>query len=99
MSTTSILIRDLPLETKAALQAMAQKHQHSMAEEARQILNKAASRATKQFSNQTALEQQSIGHRIHARFKAIGGVQLSIPARDAIRPLPDFSPKPQREAS
>jgi antitoxin FitA len=99
MSTTSILIRDLPLETKAALQAMAHKHQHSMAEEARQILNKAASRASKQLSSQTALEQQSIGHRIHARFKALGGLHLAIPARDAIRPLPDFSHSTKRKAS
>ncbi len=91
MSTTSILIRDLPLETKAALQSLAQMHQHSMAEEARQILNKAAARAAKQLSSQTSLEQQSVGHRIHARFKALGGVDLAVAPRDAIRALPDFS--------
>lgn len=91
MSTTSILIRDLPLETKAALQALAQKHQHSMAEEARQILNKAGARAAKQLASQASLEQQSVGHRIHARFKALGGIDLVIAPRDAIRPLPDFS--------
>lgn len=91
MSTTSILIRDLPLETKSALQALALKHQHSMAEEARQILNKAAARAAKQLSQQTDLEQQSVGHRIHARFKALGGIHLDIPPRDGMRSLPDFS--------
>ena len=91
MSTTSILVRDLPLETKAALQALAQKHQHSMAEEARQILNKAAARAAKQLGSQASLEQQSVGHRIHARFKALGEIHLAIPPRDAKRSLPDFS--------
>jgi antitoxin FitA len=98
MSTTSILIRDLPLETKAALQALAQKHQQSMAEEARQILNKAAARAAKQLSLQTGLEQQSVGHRIHARFKALGGIHLDIPPRDAIRALPDFAPTVSRKS-
>ncbi len=91
MSTTSILIRDLPLETKVALKAMAEKHRHSMAEEARQILNKAAARAVKQLGDQIPLEQQSVGHRIHARFKVLGGVQLNTPKRDALRALPDFS--------
>ena len=91
MSTTSILIRDLPLQTKSALQALAHKHQHSMAEETRQILNKAASRATKELGNHLVAEQQSVAHRIHARFKALGGIHLDIPPRDAIRSLPDFS--------
>jgi antitoxin FitA len=98
MSTTSILIRDLPLETKAGLQALAQKHQQSMAEEARQILNKAAARAAKQLSLQTGLEQQSVGHRIHARFKALGGIHLDIPPRDAVRALPDFAPAVSRKS-
>jgi plasmid stability protein len=97
VSTTSILIRDLPLETKAALQALAHKHQQSMAEEARQILNKAAARAAKQLNQQTDFEQQSVGHRIHARFKALKGIHLNIPPRDAIRTLPDFSPQVQRK--
>lgn len=86
-----MLIRDLPLETKAALQALAQMHQHSMAEEARQILNKAAARAAKQLGSQASLEQQSVGHRIHARFKALGGIDLAIAPRDALRALSDFS--------
>ena len=91
MSTTSILIRDLPLETKAALQSLAQKHRHSMAEEARQILTRAAARAAKQLGSQASLAQHSVGHRIHARFKALGGIDLAVPPRDAMRPLPDFS--------
>jgi antitoxin FitA len=70
---------------------MAEKHQHSMAEEVRQILNKAAARAIKQLRDQASLEQLSVGHRIHARFKALGGVQLDIPMRDSLRTLPDFS--------
>ena len=91
MNSSSILIRDLPLQTKAILQALAVKHDHSMAEEARQILNKAAARAAKQLGEQAALEKQSIGHRIHARFKALGGAQLVIPERSGVRSLPDFA--------
>ena len=91
MNSSSILIRDLPLQTKEILQALAVKHDHSMAEEARQILNKAAARAAKQLGEQAALEKQSIGHRIHARFKTLGGVELKIPARTNNRALPDFS--------
>lgn len=91
MNHTSILIRDLPLQTKAILQALAVKHDHSMAEEARQILNKAAARAAKQLNEQSTLERQSLGHRIHARFKALGGAELAIPARSSSRALPDFS--------
>jgi antitoxin FitA len=91
MDTTSILIRDLPLQTKATLQALAFKHQHSMAEEARQILNRAAARAAKQLEAPATLEQNSLGHRIHARFAALGGVNLTLPARDSVRSLPDFS--------
>jgi plasmid stability protein len=79
LSTAFILIRDLPLETKVVLKAMAEKHRHAMAEEARQILNKAAARAVKQLGDQVPLEQLSLGHRIHARFKILGGVQLNIP--------------------
>jgi plasmid stability protein len=91
MDTTSILIRDLPMQTKATLQALAFKHQHSMAEEARQILNRAAARAAKQLEIAETPEQNSLGHRIHARFKVLGGVNLTLPSRDGVRSLPDFS--------
>jgi plasmid stability protein len=91
MNSSSILIRDLPLQTKAILQALALKNERSMAEEARQILNKAAARAAKQLGEQAALEKQSLGHRIHARFKALGDEGFVIPARTSSRSLPDFS--------
>lgn len=91
MNSSSILIRDLPLQTKAILQALAVKHDRSMAEEARQILNKATARAAKQLNEQSALEKQSLGHRIHARFKALGSAELVIPARSSSRTLPDFA--------
>jgi antitoxin FitA len=91
MNSSSILIRDLPLQTKVILQALAVKHDRSMAEEARQILNKAAARAAKQLNEQATLEKQSLGHRIHARFRALGGVELAIPTRSSNRALPDFS--------
>lgn len=91
METTSILIRDLPLKTKAALQALAASHRQSMAEEARQILNRAAVRAAKKIVPIAEPEKNSVGHRIHARFKALGGVELAVPPRRSARTLPDFS--------
>jgi antitoxin FitA len=90
MNTASILIRDLPLDTKQGLRLMAQAHQHSMEEEARQILRAAVSRARKKLDSEPA----SIGHRIHARFAALGGLELQTPARETWRDLPVFAQEP-----
>jgi len=80
----SILIRDLADEVKDSLRKQARRNRRSMEEEARQILNTALHKPT-QF-----VPEISIGRRIHSRFAALGGVELAVPARESMRPLPSF---------
>jgi antitoxin FitA len=80
----SILIRDLPQATKDALKMRGVAHKRSMEEEARQILNA----ALKRFVLQPP--ELSFFDKAHARFKAVGGVKLDIPPREATRSLPVF---------
>ena len=80
----SILIRDLPQATKDALKIRSVQHKRSMEEEARQILNS----ALKRFM--APVPELSFFERAHARFKAVGGVELQIPPRDMGRLLPIF---------
>jgi antitoxin FitA len=80
----SILIRDLSQETKDALKRRSGLHKRSMEEEARQILNA----ALKRFAQPKP--ELSFGEKIHARFAALGGVELAIPPRSPMRPLPIF---------
>ena len=80
----SILIRDLADEVKASLRQQAKLNRRSMEEEARQILNAALLKATTQAPG------TSIGRRIHRRFAALGGIELRLPARKPMRPLPSF---------
>ena len=80
----SILIRDLSQETKDALKLRSGVHKRSMEEEARQILNS----ALKKFM--PAKSGLSFGDKIHARFAALGGVELQIPKRSTMRSLPTF---------
>jgi antitoxin FitA len=87
LTTTSILIRDLPLTTKAGLQALAQKNNRSMTDEVRRILNAAVSQA-RQITSTRPL---SFAEKVQARFAPLGGLELTIPPRGPDRPLPDFS--------
>ena len=80
----SILIRDLADEVKASLRQQARLNQRSMEEEARQILNAALLKATEVAAG------ISIGRRIHSRFAALGGVELTLPERKTMRALPSF---------
>ncbi len=80
----SILIRDLSQETKDALKRRSGAHKRSMEEEARQILNAALKRF---IQPAPAL---SFGEKIHARFAALGGVELEALPRSPMRPLPVF---------
>lgn len=80
----SILIRDLADKVKDSLRRQARRNQRSMEEEARQILNTALLKATHPASG------ISMGRRIHSRFAALGGVELALPAREPMRPLPSF---------
>jgi antitoxin FitA len=68
----TLTIRNLEPAIKDKLRLSAAAHGHSMEEEVRTIL--------RQVMNKPASEP-GLGSRIHARFKALGGVQLPIPAR------------------
>ncbi len=76
----SITIRNLDAHTKARLRVRAAHQQHSMEEEARNILR-------------TALEEndaapRDLGAAIGARFRPLGGVDLALPARETMREPP-----------
>ncbi|MCU1717702.1 FitA-like ribbon-helix-helix domain-containing protein [Pseudomonas sp. 5P_3.1_Bac2] len=74
----SITIRNLDDDLKAQLRVAAASHGRSMEEEVRVILRSAL---TKQEPS------GGLGSRIHARFAAMGGADLDIPARtDKARP-------------
>lgn len=80
---SSITIRRLDPDLKERLRIRAARHGHSMEAEVRQIL-------------QTTLAKPEppagpdLYERIHARFAAIGGVDLELPPRDVGRPPPTF---------
>jgi len=80
----SLTIRNLDEQTKARLRLRAARHGRSMEEEARTLLR-------------TVLQQQhpqerDLGAAIHARFRRLGGIELRLPARGAMRE----PPKPRR---
>jgi len=74
----TITIRNLNEETKNKLRVLAASHGHSMEEEVRRILNRAIIQH----------ESRGLGTFISEQFKEIGGVNLEIPARSAVRPAP-----------
>lgn len=79
----SITIRNLDAHTKARLRVRAAHRQRSMEEEARNILR-------------TVLAESDTGPRdlaaaIGARFLPLGGVDLALPAREAMREPPQVS--------
>lgn len=68
----SITIRNLDDDLKAQLRVVAASHGRSMEEEARVIIRHAL------FKSEKA---GGLGGRIHARFAAVGGADLEVPAR------------------
>jgi antitoxin FitA len=68
----TLTVRGLDDETKAHLRVRAARHGHSMEAEVRAILKDALS------SQQPS---SGLGSRIHARFAAVGGVELDLPHR------------------
>jgi plasmid stability protein len=78
----SITIRGLDEQTKNLLRIRAAHRRRSMEEEARQILREAL--------RQGEQAPTDLGARIHARFKVLGGVELEIPSREAVREPPRF---------
>jgi plasmid stability protein len=77
----SITIRKLDESTKQQLRLRAAHNQRSMEDEARNILRAAlAGGATMPFD---------LGQMIHRRFVRLGGIELQLPAREAIRKAPE----------
>ena len=76
----SITIRNLDERTKARLRLRAARHGRSMEEEARTLLRSAL--------GQDAARNRRLGDSIHARFQALGGVELELPSREGIREPP-----------
>ncbi|MFG6083634.1 plasmid stabilization protein [Paracoccus litorisediminis] len=77
----NITIRNLDDAVKQGLRLRAALHGRSMEDEVRHILRIAVGRSP---------TPNNLGSAIHARFAALGGIDLDLPKRDAMRPLPDF---------
>lgn len=76
----SITIRNLDDAIKARLRVRAARHGRSMEEEARSLLRAALTEDVSQGGNLAAA--------VRARFRRLGGVELPLPAREAIRQPP-----------
>ncbi|MEO7743131.1 MAG: plasmid stabilization protein [Usitatibacter sp.] len=79
-----ITIRNLDERTKDRLRIRAAHHKRSMEDEARNILRSALA--------DEAPAQRNLADAISARFRPLGGVELRLPAREAMRE----PPKPAR---
>ena len=77
----SITIRNLDDGLKRRLRVRAAENGRSMEEEARDILRRTVGEAP---------PPKDLGRAIHARFAALGGVELELPARRPMRPPPKF---------
>jgi plasmid stability protein len=82
MATAAITIRKLEETVKSQLRIQAAEHGRSMEEEAREILKNAL--------NKSAASPVDLAASIRRRFAAIGGVELPVPEREAIRQAPDL---------
>ena len=81
-ATVAITIRKLDESVKSQLRVQAAENGRSMEEEAREILKNAL--------NQSAAAPVDLATSVRRRFAAIGGVDLQLPARQAIRQAPDL---------
>ena len=77
----SITIRNLDDGLKRRLRVRAAENGRSMEEEARDILRRTVGEAP---------PPKDLGRAIHARFAALGGVELEPPERGPMRPPPKF---------
>ena len=76
-----ITIRNLDDDVKRRLRVRAAEHGRSMEEEARDILRQVVGQPN---------APRNLGEAIHARFAALGGVDLAPVQRGSMRPTPDF---------
>jgi plasmid stability protein len=77
----SITIRNLDDDVKRRLRVRAAEHGRSMEEEARDILRQVVGQPS---------APRNLGQAIHARFAALGGVDLALPVRTPMRSVPEF---------
>ena len=77
----SITIRNLDDDVKRRLRVRAAEHGRSMEEEARDILRQVVGQPS---------APKNLGAAIHARFAAVGGIDLAPAPRGPMRPTPDF---------
>ena len=82
--TATLTIRNIDAAVKERLRIRAAEHGHSMEAEARRILQTAL------IKNSSRLSGQNFYDRIHARFAALGGVELELPTREPDRAPPTF---------
>ena len=80
-SMASITIRNLDEGVKRRLRVRAAENGRSMEEEARDVLRRAVGEAP---------PPKDLGRAIHARFAALGGVDLDLTERGPMRPPPKF---------
>lgn len=79
----TLTIRNLDHAVKERLRVRAAEHGRSMEAEARSILQTA-------LGQHVRSAQRNLYERIHARFAALGGVDLDVPPRGAVRAPPQF---------
>ena len=79
----SLTVRGLDQDTKTRLRVRAARHGRSMEAEARAILSEAVATSDEAPSG-------GLGSRIHARFAALGGMELDLPARTDLPRSADF---------
>ena len=78
----TLTIRQLNQKTKSRLRVRAAHHGRSMEEEAREILRSALTTSSRTKGN--------LAEAIRRRFASFGGIELSLPKRDALRKAPRF---------
>ena len=78
----SMTIRNIDEQLKARLRVQAALHARSMEDEVRDILRTALAAEPP--------KGQSLVEAIRARIEPLGGVELEIPAREAMREPPEF---------
>ena len=78
----TLTIRQLDERTKTRLRVRAAHHGRSMEEEAREILRLALTAPSP--------AKRNLAESIRRRFRALGGLELEMPQRDAMRDPPGF---------
>jgi len=78
---TALTVRGLDDETRTRLRVRAAQHGRSMEAEVRAILHDVLSPPP---------PEHGLGSRIHARFAALGGAELELPARNEAPRAEDF---------